>query len=129
MWVPTNEPVGHPNFDQKYWGDKVIYPKVKALDLTRPVLRSGNPNAEILDMHSYDGFWGGSEGEFREGVTWQARDRDPAMPIFNSEYIAGYHGDSLYRLTGSDSYTVASDKYYASVGARQTSCCLAERIV
>ncbi|NRA40222.1 MAG: hypothetical protein HRU15_18900 [Planctomycetes bacterium] len=119
MWVPTNEAVGEPQFDQDKWEIEGLVPQMKSLDPTRIILRSGRDGTEVADHHSYAGFWGGSVGSFRTGCEDIAAGY-PDKPIFNTEYIESLHKDVLWQYTGYKEWTLAGDYFTATTGMRQT---------
>ncbi|MBD3242649.1 MAG: hypothetical protein GF331_18810 [Chitinivibrionales bacterium] len=87
MWVSTNEPIGDEFFNQAEWDLNTLIPAMKEVDPTRPIMRSGGVTSDVLDMHSYDGWWAGAPGDYNDAVDRALRNRGD-VPLMNDEYIA-----------------------------------------
>ncbi|NRA36556.1 MAG: hypothetical protein HRU15_00305 [Planctomycetes bacterium] len=119
MWVPTNEAVGEPQFDQDKWEIEELEPQMKTLDPTRIILRSGRDGTEIADHHLYAGFLSGSVGSF-EPVCQEMVNDHVGKPVFNTEYITGMSKGVLWQYTGVKEWGIESDYFTATTGMRQT---------
>jgi len=119
IWVATNESPS----EQEKWELEKLIPEIKKLDPSRIVMRAGKTTKEIKDVHLYDGFWFGAEGDFYRAVNNVAefKKNDPEKrPITNSEYIEGFPPHRRLKWTGSEEKTEESELVYAQFGMEQT---------
>ncbi|MCM8785546.1 MAG: hypothetical protein NC827_03665 [Candidatus Omnitrophica bacterium] len=119
MWVATNE---SPNEQEKWELEKLI-PEIKKLDPSRPVMRAGKTTEDIKDIHCYEGFWFGAEGDFYRVINDVAefKKKDPKKrPIVNSEYIEGFPPKRRLKWTGSTEDNEQAQLTYAQFGMEQT---------
>jgi len=120
MWVSSNEPVNADEYDQYAWDIGTLIPAIKAVDPTRPVMRSGEASPDVQDTHCYAGYWGGAAGEFEQFARWRATTRDEHRPIMNSEYIEGAPPARRFLWSGAEDGTPRWPMIYAMVGMEQT---------
>ncbi len=120
MWVSTNEPIHGDDFNQAKWDNETLIPAMKAVDPTRPVMRSGEMSPDVFDTHCYSGFWEGAWGDFEEHCRRQTAARDGRRPVMNSEYIENLPPERRWRWLGSEDWTVEAALFYATVGLEQT---------
>ncbi|MFN4227817.1 MAG: glycoside hydrolase family 2 protein [Candidatus Ratteibacteria bacterium] len=119
IWVATNE---SPNEQEKWELEKLI-PEIKKLDPSRPVMRAGKITEDIKDIHCYEGFWFGAEGDFFRVINDVAefKKRDTKKrPIVNSEYIEGFPSERRLKWTGSTENDEQAQLVYAQFGMEQT---------
>ncbi|MCC7145800.1 MAG: hypothetical protein IT443_05085 [Phycisphaeraceae bacterium] len=87
MWVLTNE---SPAVNDA-WEKGPYWQFVKALDPSRPAMRSGplteSGTPEVVDVHTCQNFDTGSEGGVIRQINDLARRKDPARTLGNSEYM------------------------------------------
>lgn len=82
VWVISNE-----TRDDHAWEMGPYRNHVKALDPTRPVLRSGQDTAECHDTHTCGNLARHSEGEYIQRFTEEAGKRDGQRTLSNTEYM------------------------------------------
>jgi hypothetical protein len=83
VWVISNET--RDGTDTK-WEMGPYRDHVRALDPTRPVLRSGEDTAETDDMHICNNLEG-AEGQWNRLMIERGQKRDPARTLSNTEYM------------------------------------------
>lgn len=89
MWVLSNESVGDDEWESgPYWR------YAKALDPTRPAMRTAAETPEIVDLHTCGNFLDDSEGDVQVEAAARGRTRDPNRTLGNSEYMNLFSGPS-----------------------------------
>ncbi|NLF38053.1 hypothetical protein GX586_01320 [bacterium] len=120
MWVSSNEPVDADPNDQYGWDVSTLIPAMKAVDPTRPVIRTGEDSPDAQDAHIYAGFWNGGPGECDAYARWRAQTRDPQRPIMCTEYLGGAPPERRRLWTGSTSNDARWALAHAMIAMEQT---------
>ncbi|MCG3178567.1 MAG: Beta-galactosidase [Phycisphaerae bacterium] len=93
MWVISNESVTDDEWESgPYWR------YVKALDPTRPAMRTAAETPEIVDLHTCGNFLDDSEGDILVDAATRSRERDPGRTLGNSEYMNLFSGSGRMYL-------------------------------
>jgi hypothetical protein len=93
IWVLSNESVGDDEWESgPYWRS------AKALDPTRPAMRTAAETPEIVDLHTCGNFLDDSEGDVQVDAAARGRARDPRRTLGNSEYMNLFSGPSRMYL-------------------------------
>ena len=115
MWVPTNE------FNaEAEWQTTTLFDAIKALDPTRPIMRSSESTPDLVDIHCYKGFWRGAEGDFYKVIEEKARNRDPGRPLSNTEFVENFTDARRLRWNGTTATDRQATLVYAQFVAEQT---------
>ena len=105
------------------WETENLQKTVKTFDPTRPVLRAGTITAEGRDIHPYQGFWSGAEGQFYSTVTKFAVSQETGhkeKTMLATEYLEGYNLQRQLRWAGKKKENQNDDIVYAEFCAEQT---------
>lgn len=83
MWAISNEGW---NDSQRKFENETIAPWFREQDPSRPVLRAGDVSPDVADIHTYEGIWHGSAGDFvQRNSQWVESHR--TIPVANTEYL------------------------------------------
>jgi len=97
MWVLVNE-----SRRDREWESGPYYRHAKAVDPTRPCMRTGDPlvgTPDVVDVHTCFNMYRGGEGLLNLEMAALMADKDPDRPLTNTEYMNNM-GDPAERWLG-----------------------------